>query len=192
MNVLSRPLPAASGVVRRHISTRWFFALLVGAAILCGVGAVNRGPFYFYDTIGYLRTASQGLDRVLGLPAAAPASPERDAANPAPATGEDANVKWGNRSVYYGAVLAIADRLNAMALVAVAQAFAAAWIVLLCWRRFGPRGRGRWGYLGLCAALVVATPLGFVTAYTMPDLFFGLLILAVPLLLFQGDRLSGA
>lgn len=168
----------------------WLFALLVGAAILCAVGAINRGPFYFYDTIGYLRTASQGLDRVLGLPAAAPASPERDPAHPAPATGEDANVKWGNRSVYYGAVLAIADRLDAMALVALAQGVVAAWILLLCWRRFGPRDGGPLGYLGLCAALVALTPVGFGVAFMMPDLFFGLLIVAVPLLLLEGDALG--
>ena len=176
-----------SAAVERRRSPRWVAALLVGAAILCGIGAVNRGPLYFYDTIGYLRSASQGLDRVLGLPAAAPVSPERDPANPAPATGEEANVKWGNRSVYYGAVLAVADRLDAMALVALAQGAVAAWIVLLCWRRFGPRGAGPLGYLGLCAALVALTPLGFGVAYMMPDLFFGLLILAVPLLLFEGD-----
>lgn len=189
MTHLSRPVLPTRVAAPSRPASRWVLAVLLGTAILCGIAVVNRGPFYFYDTIGYLRSASQGLDRVLGLPAAAPASPERDPANPAPATGEDANVKWGNRSIYYGAVLAIADRLDAMVVVAVAQGLVAAWMLLLCWRQFGPRGGGPMGYLGLCAALTLLTPIGFGVAYMMPDLFFGLLLLAVPLLLFQGERL---
>ena len=178
------------GMGSRARPVRWLTPFLIGAAILCAVAAVNRGPFYFYDTLGYLRTAGQALERVLGLPAVTPVQPERDAFNPAPATGEDANVKWGNRSVYFGLVLAVADRLNAISLVVVAQGLLAAWLLLLCWRLYGPRKAGTWGYLGLCAFLSILTPLGFYVAYLMPDLLFGLLLIALPLLLFEADRLA--
>lgn len=166
------------------------FLVLLGACMLALPAAINRGPIYFFDTVGYVRNGSVALEKALGIPAAAPVSEERDASNPAPATGEDANVKWANRSIYYGAVLALGDLIQSMSIVVVAQAAAAAWLLFLIWRVMGPAGPRPWGYAGFCAALAILTPLGLFVAYLIPDLLYALAIPAVALLMLCRDRLS--
>lgn len=166
------------------------FLVALGACLLALPAAINRGPIYFFDTAGYIRNGSVALEKVLGLPAAAPVSEERDPANPAPAVGEDANVKWANRSIYYGVVLALGDALHAMSIVVVAHAVAAAWLLWLCWRLLGPALPRPGGFAAFCAGLALLTPLGLFVAYLMPDMLYALVIPAVPLLLLFRDRLS--
>ena len=166
------------------------FLVLLGACLLALPAAINRGPIYFFDTVGYIRNGSVALETVLGLPAAAPVSEERDPANPAPAVGEDANVKWANRSIYYGAFLALGDALQAMSLVVLVHAVAAAWLLWLCWRLLGPAVPRPGGFAAFCAGLALLTPLGLFVAYLMPDMLYALVIPAVALLLLFRDRLS--
>ena len=183
---MSPVMPARGPVLPR------LFLVLFGACLLALPAAVNRGPIYFFDTVGYVRNGSVALEKVFGIPSAAPVSDERDPANPAPAVGEDANVKWGNRSLYYGAVMAAADLLHAMSVVVVAQALALAWLLFLCWRILGPPVTGGWGFAGFCAALALLTPLGLFVAYLIPDILHALVIPAIALLLLYRDRMSRA
>lgn len=165
------------------------FLVLLGTCLLALPAAINRGPIYFYDTVGYMRNGSVALEKALGLPSAAPVSDERDPSNPAPTVGEDANVKWANRSIYYGVLLAIGDAIQAMSLIVLVHALAAAWLLWLCWRVFGPARTSGAGFALFCAGLALLTPLGLFTAYLMPDLVYALVIPAIALVLLAPDRL---
>lgn len=186
---------AGAGIARGNIP-----ALLIGAALFCIFALVNRGPIYHHDTVGYIRGASQALEKVLHLPERAPdrSDPTATPSAPGPAgsDGQPAEgIKWSNRSIYFGLLLAVADRLEAIWLVLALHALLTAWLCLLLCRALSPgqdRRRVRRVFLGASCVGAIGTGLPFVAAYLMPDLLFGLVLLDVPLLLLFPDLLSRA
>ena len=182
---------------------RSLFAILLGAALFCGAAVANRGPIYFHDTFAYLRTASRGLEKVLHLPERIPEVRDTRTtpagAIPSAATSSAAGeegIKWSNRSFYYGLILAVADRLEAIWLVVGLQALLAAWVCFLLCRALVPDEvagrRTRRVFLAAVAVTAAFTALPFYVAYLMPDLLFGLVLLAGPLIVLFPDRLTRA
>src|SRR5674476_47388 len=94
-----------------------------------------------------------------------------------------------SRSVVYGLILNAGTPL-AFWPVVVGQAALTVWIIALTLRahRLGARP---WLLLGIVAALTVVTTLPWLTAILLTDIFAGLSVLALYLLLMRSEALSG-
>jgi hypothetical protein len=93
-----------------------------------------------------------------------------------------------SRSVVYGLFVAAGWPLDFWPVIAL-QAAAAVWIVALVLRAHGFNGRSR-SLLAVIAALALTTTLPWLTGILLTDIFAGLAVLALHLLLLQADRLS--
>ncbi|MDO8875613.1 MAG: hypothetical protein Q8M24_24305 [Pseudolabrys sp.] len=93
-----------------------------------------------------------------------------------------------SRAVVYGLLLNLGVPLSFWP-VLIVQAALTVWIVALMLRVHGFHGRP-WLMLGVIAALSVFTTLPWLTAILLTDIFCGLGVLALYLLLMRGDDLS--
>jgi hypothetical protein len=189
---MSAGIPASARLWRQVLA-------VVAAAGLFALPALwNGGPLFYPDTPTYLRGAEAGLLRALppawqpqpwlAAPTEAPASASASERTlPALSSLEDKTVLAG-RSVYYGALLLMAQAAGGLGGVVAFQALALAWVLhLLLVGRWGlPRGI----FLGVAAGLAVLTPAGLFAGLLMPDLFAPLAILAAVALMVEGWRLS--
>ncbi len=95
-----------------------------------------------------------------------------------------------NRSVPYGLLLLIGAPLDFWPVVVV-QSVLAVWLLALTLRAHRLGGRP-WLLLGLVAVLCLISTLPWLTGILLTDIFAGLGVLALYLLLFRDDALSGA
>jgi hypothetical protein len=166
--------------------------LLVALAALWPA-MVNGGPFYHPDTPSYLRGAASAAYKALGLKTAwsgeylrvydaSAAMPSAAAAAPA-----EIPVTLNGRSIYYGAFLYLSYLAGSMWFAVVVQALLAAasiyLTVILIGRAMGAQLRA--SHIAMIGAIaVLATPLGYVSAHLLPDIFAGIGLLALANLLF--------
>jgi len=170
----------------------------LAALTLALPAAWNGQPLFYPDTPTYLRGAEMGATKLAGsgrlAPWMAPAAGATagGAAVAAPAapglTSLDDKVVLAGRSVYYGALLYTSHLAGSLWWTVAAQAVVVAWVLHLLVVRLW--GLGAPAYLGMVAALTVATPLGVYTGLLMPDVFAGVAVLAVAMLAVHWRRLS--
>ncbi|WP_439534045.1 hypothetical protein [Polymorphobacter sp.] len=151
--------------------------LLLAAGLLLAPALINGTIFLFPDSIGYFHAGEASLKTVARL-LSPPADPAGPAAAPMLAREAEDGIST-SRSVYYGVPFVLLYRLGgewALALVQtgiVLVALAAALPRMAVPRRLQP-----WVLAG-----AVLTGLGLFTTVAMPDLFAGLAVLALAMLL---------
>lgn len=170
--------------------------LLLSAALLLLPAAWNGLPLMYPDTPTYLRGAETGLMRLLGPgkmdawvePAAQAITAPGQAGSPPPrAAGlsdPEAGVVLAGRSVYYGALLEVAQLAGSLWWAAAAQALCLAWLLRLL--LVGGWGLSAPAFLATTGILALASPAGLFTGLLMPDIFAGMAILATAMLLAPG------
>jgi hypothetical protein len=147
---------------------------------------VNRAPILYPDSAGYYRAGEAALEVAgVAMPMHAGESARESSVRvPIDTAGDGVSTK---RSVYYGLVIAPLFVLGGASLVALAQSLAVALSVFLALKRMGVR-EGRPLVL-TCLALVSLSGLAVFSTAVMPDVFLGVMILAVALLFAHWDRM---
>ncbi|MEL6062495.1 MULTISPECIES: hypothetical protein [unclassified Methylobacterium] len=177
--------PTARGVAAGRERRAWWMHILLAAAVLFAVAAANGRPSVFTDTAWYY---SQGEYLATRLGLALPDLDENRRTDPTSVLPGSQAMRdktpatiAGGRSPFYGLVLVLAVRFGTLWLLAGAQAFLAAWSICVLIRRVSPEATPVF-YQGVVLALGLGTSLPFFTAFAMPDLYAGLLIIAVTIL----------
>lgn len=181
--------------------SRWLRVALAALA-LTTPALWNGVPLLYPDTPTYVRGAEAAFIRLAG-PGAVPAwlptvtAPVADAgleggaAPPAPrAPGLSAvadQVVLAGRSVYYGAVLEVAQLAGSLWWAVVFQALCAAWLLQLLWADIWRLPAS--AVVPVAAGLAWVTPLGLYTGLLMPDVYAGLAIVAAAALVLHGGGL---
>ena len=170
-------------------------AVSLGAALLLAVVAADGRPVVFADTNIYvwmgrmqLRPLSYALAPVLG--GAASAAQDPDAADEDPAQMRLRRTEMAARSPWFGLVLYITTALGSLWAYAALQGLAASYAIRTLWRAAG--GGGALEHLGVMTVLAVGTTLPFFTGFAMPDLWAGLGLVALAILLFLPEALGRA
>jgi hypothetical protein len=172
--------------------------VVIGALILLSVTYINGRPTVFADTEMYYSEAfgavSTAADKFLHHTRA------RGAAGAPEVTARAANTRrWpekakmhniaGGRSFFYGILLLISQYAHSIWICAIIQAVVTTAIFLDFWKlttsKLAPLA-----FLGAMAVLAVATPLPLIVGFMMPDVFAGLAILVVVMLMTRGGKMS--
>lgn len=175
---------------------RAFVLILLGTLMMMWPTVVNRGPFFFSDTTAYVRGMDAAAYRVLGVSTDWTErflqrydGRQAAAITTVSSTGSNA-VTLAGRSVYYGALLYIADWFGGLAAVPVLQSLLVALCLYLTTRRFvGRRQYSSAAFLALSATLSVASSVAFFSGFLMPDLYAGTAVLAAAHMLTPSPRL---
>lgn len=166
--------------------------ILLAGALLFAIAAANGRPPVFTDTAWYY---SQGeyLAWRLGIPL--PDLDENRLTDPTSVMPDAQAMRdrlpatiAGGRSPFYGLVLVLTVQAGTLWLLAAGQAWLAAWVIGLLIRGVLPAATPVF-YHGVVLALGLGTSLPFFAAFAMPDLYAGLLMIAVTLLAFCPERL---
>ena len=179
-----------------HAPARPAPGLAVTALCACALLApalINRGPFVYFDTAGYLGQAD-GAVRLLGGRLGMGPDPTAGAPG-APALGPEAadGVVTAGRSIYYGLLAWAGTEAAGPLAVAALQALAMAALVVMAARAVRPgASAAAWAATsaGLAAGLALLTSAGFFAGLIMPDVWAGLMILALALLLARWEALE--
>ena len=147
---------------RVNYASVWALTFLVAALILCTVALVNGGPIIYPDTMLYI---SDG-EKVVHLKA-----------------------PFAVRPVFYGVAIWFLHWNVTVWPVLIAQGAVVAHIIWLTLRVVGASLRPL-PFIALTIGLALLTPLSWHTSHVLPDVFAGVLILAVFLLAFGRDRLG--
>lgn len=163
-------------------------AVAVAAVMLCLPALWNGLPFFYPDTPTYLRGAEKVAERLHERlwPPTEPRATRKDTPQPpASAAGDTTRglsslqdqVVLAGRSVYYGGLLHASERAGSLWLAVALQGLCVAAVLhLLMVRLWRIRTSA---FLATAAGLTLATPLAVYTGLLMPDVFAGLVILAV-------------
>ncbi|MFI4865937.1 MAG: hypothetical protein ACHQDB_02410 [Steroidobacterales bacterium] len=157
----------------------------------------NGQPFYFPDTTAYLRGADAGFQKLTGV--ATPWSLTEDTTGPdsvaqagdAAATPSVSSIKdktvLSGRSVYYGALLYMGDRIGGFWLTIVVQAVVLLLAMVLFFRAVeAPLGLN---FAITVIAVALTTSASFFVSFLMPDIFAATVILACASLIGAKRRL---
>lgn len=197
----SVPLPDAvehgkgrgSGPDIRPVSAVRYVVAAVCAALVCLAlavpGMINGYPLLFPDSIGYFHAGESALkasqDKIAGPGKAGPSH-----SAPAKLANQDIDGISTARSVYYGVFFVLLFKLVGAWGIAVAQVIIVATSTLLAFRTISGATFVQ-GALAT-AALAVAGGLGVFTVAAMPDVFAGLMLLALAVMLGCRERLGRA
>ena len=177
-------------------------AVALAAAALCWTALVNGQPFFHPDTLGYVRGPDVAVMKLLGPRFASPwarldPKAKVDALAQATAPGvagqaaqppkPDTSV-MGGRSIYYGVLADLGARSGGFWLTVLIQALAVAWLAEITLRAAGVCGLG--AYAAAIAVLALASPAGLFADFLMPDIWVGVGVGALALLLAAPGRLS--
>ncbi|MCJ2071147.1 hypothetical protein MKK75_20520 [Methylobacterium sp. J-030] len=165
--------------------------ILLAGAILFAVAAANGRPSVFTDTAWYY---SQGEYLAWRLGIAQPDLDENRLTDPTSVMPDSRAMRdrtpatvAGGRSPFYGLVLVLAVRFGTLWLLAAGQALLAAWSIGVLIRGLLPAALPVF-YQSVILTLGLGTSLPFFAAFAMPDLYAGLLIIAVTILAFCPER----
>ncbi len=164
-------------------------AIVAGIVLLGALAVVgaNRLPVLFPDTMAYSSAGEASFGAMFGrhhrqrngpAPAGSPA-PAAPAAVPAAPVAPPARGVSEARSPFYGVFLAFLDRCGGVETAAAAQAVLAAAVLVVALRRLRLDG----GWAVATAAVAVTAGLGFFAVALVPDVFLGVVILALAFLL---------
>lgn len=159
--------------------------VVLGTLVVMALPLLNGGPFFYFDTSAYIEQAAKAFD-VLFSHALNPQT-----AASAPKTfgvPQNDKVVLGGRSIYYG-IFAYAGWVTSMWLPVVVQSLTLSWLVVLLFRCLDIP---RWGLkaLSTLALLALLSSASVFAGLVMPDIWAGLLILALALLWTGGLRLT--
>jgi hypothetical protein len=172
--------------MRRVTTLVPILGLVVLLLALIWPAVYNGQPFYFPDTTAYLRGADAGFQKLTGVatPWSLTADPtgtgsaaraDDAAATPSVSSIKDKTVLSG-RSVYYGALLYMGDRVGGFWLTIVVQALVLLVAMALFFRALqAPLGMN---FAITVMAVALTTSASFFVSYLMPDIFAATVILA--------------
>ena len=178
-------------------------AIIAVALALLWPAFVNGEPFYMADTPSYLRGADGAVHELTGASSAWSDELQKRFADDAPAlksaaapqASAEPEVVLKGRSIYYGALLYVAQWLGNFWAVAILQALLCAVAIVstvAMIRRAMGRETTHLFTVGTGVALAAFTPIGYFASYLLPDVFGGLGLLAVGHLLFFWQQQSRA
>ncbi len=168
--------------------TKFVVALLVSVVIVLVVPILNGGPVIFYDTPSYLEHATKfagilfPVDSSVG---AAALLPESQKAFGSP---EADNIVTAGRSLYYGLLIFI-GWVTSLWTPAIFQALVLSWLVLLLFKFASPQA---WAAKAIVTLAVISIfgSASFFAGLLMPDVWVGMMVLALALLWAYEDRMS--
>lgn len=170
--------------------------ILLTAVTFCGIVLAfawpalwNRGPFFYYDTRTYVRSADAAIYRITGIATEWTAAeksgvqPPHSAIQPTMRNLSGLSKKGAilGRSPYYGLLLYMGALTGGFWLTIFLQGAIGVFAVYLAVRAFGLNPWPNLLLIGL--ALSLFSDLPFFASFLMPDLFAGISILACALLL---------
>lgn len=172
--IMGRPRASAAG------------AVLIALLLLIAPSLFNGGPFVFFDTFGYMRAGQASIDFAAGL---AERLGDGGAAGTATAPLDTkGDGVQASRSVYYGIPLALSYMASgSIWLAALSQVLIAALALVRGLQWCGLQGRWLLGATALIAGL---SGMAVYAGALMPDIFSGLAILSLGLLLTRFDRMA--
>lgn len=183
---------------------RYLALILLTAAVLLWPAYVNGGPFWFPDTSTYIRSADAATVSLTGSPSEwsdrIRLGEEGPVAIDASRDNLDLNIEslrptrpvFSGRSIYYGFLIYIPIRFaGPWGAVAVQSLLVATMMVILgaiaLRTKFVTSGRA---LMITGAAVAAISPLPFYTAMLMPDVFAGVLVLTLAMVIVQWEKLS--
>lgn len=181
-----------------RLGIQFFASVALAAAILLAYSIINGVPFLYPDTTVYIPYGQSALEfavRLLEGDFGALVSNDQAARlatdGPVGSAGypEQDVYRTASRSVYYGVLASLSFPLGLLWTPAAAQAVSVAFVIALSVRIVNG-GLDPIRYLTLIAALSLLTPLGVFSATVMPDVWAGIMILSLGLILVCPDRLS--
>lgn len=175
-------------------------AVLIGALVLVVPMGINGGPIVYFDTAAYIEQIAKGVAAIwpsqpsagvlasAGIDGLATTSQPADGALMAFGVAEGDDVLLTGRSAYYGA-LAYVGWQTSIWLPALIQSAALSWLVVCLFRRMAGDA---WAVASLVTLVLLTalTPAAFFAGLIMPDIWAGLMILALALLWCPGVDLS--
>ncbi len=169
--------------------------VLAAALLLLWPAVLNRTPILFPDTVAYLSGGRMTVNlvgkKLFGIESAyksVPTGPASASASAKPLPpGAPTWALNGGRSLFYGVAAWGARLVGGWNAIVFVQALAAAALLLAALRRLGLPGRAP--RIGAIAVLSSATALGFFACVLLPDVFAGMVPLAVAMLVFHGSAM---
>lgn len=153
--------------------------LAVNFAVLCLPAMVNRSPIVFEDTRVYYKGGRTAIDKI-----AAMFHPTHGAAT------EDAlRMAKGVRSAYYSLFEYTAANVGSLWLVIAIQAVIVALMLRLAFEMLCPKLPVRY-YTIVIMSVAILTTGSWTVSYVMPDIFNGILALAIIVVVLFWERLS--
>lgn len=190
MDILLSNLSAAA--IRDN---RAALTVLFGTLILMLPIAINGGAIVYFDSAAYVEQIAKGINAVLSSLNSAPTlrtiPNEVSATSPGGGgfgTPQGDKIVIAGRSAYYGALAYLGWKTSMWLPVAV-QCLAMSWLVVsLFWHV----AKDVWGIASLATLLVLAvlTPAAFFAGLIMPDIWAGLMVLALALFWSCGSQLT--
>lgn len=169
---------------------RWILVIAGGALLLCLPALLNGAPFIYFDSAEYLSMASHMMsliERKFEGAVALPTDAFLIASEP------DDYLVYTGRSVYYSGFVWFARKLLGLEGVVILQALTLTALLVPITRlarpAAGPASR-QMAVLALCAGLGLISSAGLFVSLIMPDIWAGLLILAMGLTVALGTRLE--
>ena len=162
---------------------------LIGMLILMALPIINNGPFFYFDTTSYIEQLAKAV-KVL-FPVSDP-SPE-DFNNGVPqnptfgvAVGD--NIVKGGRSIYYS-LPAYLGWITSLWLTVALQAVVISWLIVKLFQLSCPRIWAR-GSVTVITVISFLSSASFFAGLIMPDIWVGLMILALALTWIYDVRLT--
>lgn len=155
--------------------------VLIGAAIMLALPVLNGGPFFYFDTATYV----EQFAKVVGVLFPQPVDPIGQtvtvAATPKTfGTAQSDRVVIGGRSIYY-AIYAYIGWVTTIWLPVILQSLTLSWLVVTLFRHLDIP-MWEYGALATLGGLAALTSASFFVGLIMPDIWVGLMVLALALL----------
>jgi hypothetical protein len=174
--------------------------ILVGAAALSGAAVYNGYPFFFFDTHAYYTGGQKTLGAVLdlacdaglGCPGATAGDPiqgDVSVSSDGDASPSASGTTSTGRSPFYGIFVYLAAHEASIWLVVLAQALLTSWLLYLTCRLVLGEASSP-GFLWVIAVVAALSSAPFFVGYLMPDIFAGLYVLAIAVLITFRERLT--
>lgn len=164
--------------------------VLLFALLLALPSIFNGKPFLFYDSTHYYDVGRLIASKVLPSPGDGAAEVPTDLAPDDTVASGDARGGLssiaGGRSPTYSLLVYVMSSLFSVYGVVAVQSMLAAWVIFRFFRLVAPAASTLSQSIAV-AALAFLTPLGFHTAFVMPDIFAGIFVVAALILILERE-----
>ncbi len=163
-------------------------SLLVGTIIVLAIPLQNGGPFVYPDTTAYLKHAAKFAEQLLPVEDSFETAPAGPAHQPDLESSESYNVVESGRSLYYGLIAYAGWKTSFWATITI-QAGVLSWLVLLLFKYLSPPA---WPQKAIGTLVIISlfSSASFFAGLLMPDIWAGIMILALALFWTCGRQLS--
>jgi hypothetical protein len=166
---------------------RSLVAMLLLALSLTWPAIINGAPILYPDSVGYYRSGEAAFQAIGGMLHQVASDPGSGAELAKVSVDTEGDGVSTQRSVYYGALVALLYSIGGTWLVIAVQAAVVATTVLIALRAFRALETDKLILVALALSLV--SGVAVFTSAIMPDVFAGLMLLSMALLLACHDRL---